>query len=119
MYHTAVMLDHDASEIVRVERLLAVHGLNVRHCNRIEDLEHILNTCLDCLVLLNLDAYDLTNEMLCRMSQACPQIRIIGMSNRPYHPELELALRSHLQAVVARPINTEELGLCLKGAMDP
>ncbi len=118
MSHTAVMLHNDAEDVSRVERLLAGHSLSLRHCNRVEELERILSTCLECLVLLNLDAYDVTNEMLRRMSQACPQARIIGMSERPYHPELELALRSNLLAVVARPINEEELGLCLKGAMD-
>ncbi|WP_156932953.1 hypothetical protein [Desulfonatronum lacustre] len=118
MSRTAVMLHDNAEEVSRVERLLAGHRLRLLRCEQVDELEQLLTTCRECLVLLNLEINGVDNELLRRVSKACDQVQIIGISRRPYHPELEQALRSHLRAVIARPIDDDELTLCLRGAMD-
>ncbi|WP_045221429.1 hypothetical protein [Desulfonatronum thioautotrophicum] len=118
MSHTAVMLHNDAEDVTRVERLLAALRLPLLRCEQVDELELCLETCRQCLVLLNLEAKGVDNALLRRVSKACDQVHIIGISKRPYHPELEQALRSHLLTVVAHPINDEELGLCLRGVLE-
>ncbi len=118
MGHTAVMLHNDAEDVSRVERLLAALHLPLLRCEQVDELEQLLATCRECLVLLNLETNGVDNALLRRVSKACDRVHIIGITRRPYHPELEQALRSHLLTLVACPINDEELGLCLRGVME-
>jgi DNA-binding NarL/FixJ family response regulator len=36
-------------------------------------------------------------------------VRIVGLSSRPFHPELEEALTSHIYACLSKPIDPDEL----------
>jgi len=118
MDQTALVLHDDVAEVRQVERLLTSHRLTLRRCNQVEELERHLTSCRECLVLLNLETDGVDNALLRRMSKVCPDIQIIGISRRPYHPELEQALRTTLRAIVTRPLDEDELNLCLRGVMD-
>ncbi|SDB53306.1 hypothetical protein SAMN05660653_02637 [Desulfonatronum thiosulfatophilum] len=118
MDQTAVVLLDDADELRQVEALLAVHRLRMLHCIQVTDLERMLASSGKCLILLNLETDGVDDSLLRRMGRTHPQAPIIGISKRTYHPELEQALRSNLRAVVARPIDEDELNLCLRGVMD-
>ncbi|WP_031387839.1 hypothetical protein [Desulfonatronum thiodismutans] len=118
MDQTAFVLHDDAEEVRQVERLLTQFRLTTRRCNKVGELERHLASCRECLVLLNLETEGVDNALLGRMGRVCPDIHIIGISRRSYHPELEQALRTNLRAVVTRPLDEDELNLCLRGVMN-
>ncbi len=67
-----------------------------------------------CIVFLDLELDGVNNAMIRGIKKNRPNTIIIGISAKAFHPELEDALRTHLFAVISKPIDSEELICCLQ-----
>ncbi len=60
-------------------------------------------------LILDLDSLPVDNRFIRRLCIGSPEVCVIGLSSRTFHPELEEAMRSHISACLAKPVSTEEL----------
>lgn len=118
MKHEVWVLDADAEQC----RLL---------CNIIED-KHFRPIPLDSLgallkemetaetgiAILSLDTISVDNRKIRELKKAGPNIRLIALSGRQLHPELEEALRVHIFAILKTPVDPEELSFLIMSAVE-
>lgn len=70
------------------------------------------------VVILDFDTLPVNNRLFRTLRTKNPGVCIIGLSRRPYHPELEEAMSRHVYACLAKPVDEEELLFWLKSLGD-
>lgn len=65
-------------------------------------------------LILDLDSLPVDNRFIRNLSKENPELCIIAISSRNFHPELEEAMRAHISACLSKPINEDELLYWLK-----
>lgn len=60
-------------------------------------------------VLLDLDTKSVDNRVIRKLKRENPEICIVGLSERQFHPELKEAISSHIYACLGKPLDQEEL----------
>jgi DNA-binding response OmpR family regulator len=61
------------------------------------------------VVILDLDCLPVTNYFLRDLKRQNPEVHIIGISSRTFHPELQEALSLYISACLAKPVDSDEL----------
>jgi DNA-binding NtrC family response regulator len=61
------------------------------------------------VVLMDLDTLPVDNLLFRNLKKKNPGVCIIGLSSRPFHPELEEAMSTHIHACLAKPVDEDEL----------
>ena len=82
-------------------RISSVHSLDSLERNLEEGDRHV--------VVLDLDTLAVDNRYIRNLRKANPEICIIGLSSRSFHPELKEAMSTHIYACLSKPVDTEEL----------
>lgn len=107
MIKRIVVLDADPAQCQEIRTLLS--SLDVAAMHSLPELQKFL-TESDCrVILIDLDTISIDNRTLVQMKRQHPEIEIIAKSERAFHPELEEALRSHIFACLAKPLDPDEL----------
>ncbi len=60
-------------------------------------------------VILDLDSLPVDNFFFRELHRLRPSVCVIGISTRPFHPELEESMRSHISACLMKPVKVDEL----------
>ncbi len=109
-----MVLDSDAKQCRWLCAILQEHHYQVtrlRSLNRLE--KHIKeNTCQ--VIILDLDSLPVDKSLFRKIKRIQPKMWIIGLSELPFHPELEEAMSSHISACLSKPVDEEELLYWLK-----
>ena len=58
-------------------------------------------------LILDLDSLPVDNRLICKLSKEHPELCLIGISSRNFHPELEEAMRTHISACLSKPVNED------------
>jgi DNA-binding NtrC family response regulator len=61
------------------------------------------------VVILDLDTIPVDNRFFRGLKKENPGVCVIGLSSRPFHPELKEAMSSHIYACLGKPVDEEEL----------
>lgn len=61
------------------------------------------------VVILDLDSLPVDNRLFRNLKRKNPGVHIIGLSSRPFHPELEEAMSRHISSCISKPVDVEEL----------
>jgi DNA-binding NtrC family response regulator len=80
----------------------------------LKDLEPELKKDSKVAVILDLDTVPVNNQFLRGLRKTHPQLHLLGVSARSYHPGLEEVIGSHLLACLVKPLDAEELCFWLK-----
>lgn len=68
----------------------------------------------DCrLLLIDLDTIPADKMVFRKLKKIQPNIDIIVLSSRSFHPELKEALSTHIYACLSKPIDEDELLFCI------
>jgi DNA-binding NtrC family response regulator len=78
-----------------------------------ELLDHLRDSACHA-VILDLDSLPVDNRFIRNLCKENPDVCVIGISGRSFHPELEEAIRTHISACLSKPVNVEELTYWLK-----
>ncbi len=65
-------------------------------------------------IILDLDSLPVDNFFFRELHRLSPSVCVIGISVRPFHPELEESMRSHISACLMKPVKVDELIFWLK-----
>ena len=69
----------------------------------------------DCqIILVDLDTLPVDNFLFRNIKKKNPVVRIIGISSRPFHPELQEAMSKHIYVNLSKPVDGDELIYWLK-----
>ena len=60
-------------------------------------------------VILDLDSLPVDNRAMRELRKQNPEVPIIALSSRTFHPELQEALSLYISACLAKPLNPDEL----------
>ena len=66
------------------------------------------------VVLVDLDNLPVENRLFRELKKTNPALRIIGISSRPFHPELQEAMSTHIYVNLSKPVDSDELIYWLK-----
>ena len=66
------------------------------------------------VVILDLDSFPVNNRIIRDLRRQNPDVHVIGLSSRTFHPELQEAMRTDISACLGKPIDVEELIYWLK-----
>jgi DNA-binding NtrC family response regulator len=64
--------------------------------------------------ILDLDSLPVDNRFIRELCKEGPELCVIAISSRSFHPELEEAMRNHISACLSKPVNMDELFYWLK-----
>ncbi len=78
------------------------------------DLEAYLQSHPDGIVILDMDSLAADNRFFRELKRRAPGIHLLALSSRSYHPGLEEAMGSHIDACLAKPLDPEELRYWLR-----
>ena len=89
--------------------LLEQADIPVAPLHSLEDLpEHLRREQVGVLIV-DLDTLPVDNNFFRNLKKQYPNLHILCLSSRTYHPGLEEAMGSHIYASLAKPLNSEEL----------
>lgn len=113
-----IVLDADQKQVGSLCSLLTGHDYEVAQMNSIKEMENYLGVN-DCrVVILNLDNLDVSNRTFKELKRKKPSVKIIGLSHRLFHPELEESLRDYISACLLKPVDPDELIYWLKSIFE-
>jgi DNA-binding NtrC family response regulator len=114
MQKTIVVVNANPDECREWCELLGHHHYLVAPIESLSRLPmHLSEARTDALVL-DLDSLRVDNRFIGNLARENPALRIIAISSRNFHPELEEAMRAHISACLSKPLNDDELIYWLK-----
>jgi DNA-binding response OmpR family regulator len=102
----------EASQALCTE--LEGHGYRATPVASLSDLEAGIREAEFKVVILDLDSFPVKNRFLRDLRRRNPEVHVIGLSSRTFHPELEEAMRNDISACLGKPIDVDELIYWLK-----
>ncbi len=94
--------------------LLEQANIPVASMNTLKVLADHLKRESIAVLIIDLDTLPVDNSFFRTLKKQYPNLHIFCLSSRPYHPDLEEAMGSHICASLAKPLNFEELFYWLK-----
>jgi DNA-binding NtrC family response regulator len=108
------VVDADEPNCRAICALLEQAGVPVEPLFSLEDLPGHLQREQVAVVIVDLDTMPADNTFFRSLKKQYPNLHILCLSSRTYHPGLEEAMGSHICASLAKPLNSEELFYWLK-----
>jgi DNA-binding NtrC family response regulator len=110
----SIILLDPGTELPEMAATLEATGFRVSMCRSTSDLERLIRRKSGGVVILDLDNPLFNNRTLGGMKRKHPALQMIGVSSRPFHPELKEAMSSYLYACISKPVDVEELTYLVK-----
>lgn len=108
------VVDADKLNCRAICTLLEQADIPVAPLYSLEDLPEYLRREQVAVLIVDLDTLPVDNAFFRSLKKQYPQLHILCLSTRTYHPGLEEAMGSHICASLAKPLNSEELFYWLK-----
>ena len=114
MQEPVVVVDSDENQSLELCRLLEAEHYKTTALYSIANLEGAVckNDCQ--VVIVDLDNLPVENRLFRELKKSNPALRIIGISSRPFHPELQEAMSKHIYVNLSKPVDSDELIYWLK-----
>lgn len=120
MQHSIMVVSSSMDERLQLCKILEDNRYRAVPFQSLLDLVKAMGERACHAVILDLDSLPVDNRFIRELCKGNPEVCLIGISSRTFHPELEEAMRSHISACLAKPVNSEELiywlrSVCGKG----
>jgi DNA-binding NtrC family response regulator len=81
-------------------------------------LERYLQSVRCTMVIIDLDTLPVDKRFFRDLKRSYPALFIMGLSERPFHPELEEAISRDIYACLTKPVDPDEFAYLLKGVFE-
>ncbi len=108
------VIDADVQCSQEICALLEQANFPVAPVYSLEDLPEHLKREQVAVLIVDLDNVPVNNNFFRGLKKQYPNLHILCLSSRRYHPGLEEAMGTHICASLAKPLNSEELFYWLK-----
>lgn len=114
MHQTIAVVDASPEEGRALCTVLESHHYSAMPLDSLDELARAVqeNTCH--AVILDLDSLPVDNRFVRKICKEKPELCVIGVSSRTFHPELEESMRTHISACLSKPVDEDELLYWLK-----
>ena len=106
--------DADVQHCLELCALLEQANIPVAPVYSLEGVPEHLKREQVAVLIVDLDNLPVNNNFFRSLKRQYPNLHILCLSSRTYHPGLEEAMVSHIYASLAKPLNSEELLYWLK-----
>ena len=109
-----IVVDADEKETDALRAVLEGDNYPAIALTALGDLEGKIQETASSVVILDLDTLPVDNRFIRDLKRQKDNVYIIGLSSRPFHPELQEAVSTHIYACLGKPVDTDELLYWLK-----
>jgi DNA-binding NtrC family response regulator len=111
-----VVLDADIKQCSKLCAILEERYYQITPMYSLPDLESSLREPGKgySVVIIDLDTLPVDMNLFRRLKRIKPTLNIIGLSSRPFHPELEEAMTRYIYACLSKPVDEDELDFWIK-----
>jgi len=109
-----VVVDADKAQCQKLCTLLERSNYRTVPSHSLTNLERPVEEGPLQVVILDLDTLPVDNRFIVDLRRENPGVRIMGLSNRRFHPELQEAISKHFYACLYKPVDTDELFFWLR-----
>ena len=102
-----VVVDADTKQCQALCQILENHQYKATALTTASDLENYLQSCR--IALINLDNLPVDKRFFRNLKSNNPELYILGVSDRSFHPELEEVISRHIFACLKKPVDPDEL----------
>lgn len=99
----------------RLGEILAQAQYRIKAFTNLDQLQTYLQTGPCRVVIIDLDDLPVDRQFFRNLKRLQPDLSILALSSRSFHPELEEAMSRHIFACLNKPVDPEELIFLLKG----
>ena len=114
MEESVVIYDADKKQCLELCELLKKQNYQAAPVHSLNHLEKYIDESDFQILVLDLDTVQVDKKLFRNLKKLKPSLTILGLSNRPFHPELEEAMSRHIYACLNKPIDEDELVFFLK-----
>ena len=108
------VVDTDEQHCRELCTLLEQSSIPVAPLYSLENLHEYLRKEQVRVLIVDLDTLPVDNNFFRNLKKHNPDLAILCLSSRTYHPGLQEAMGSHIYASLGKPLNSEELLYWLK-----
>jgi DNA-binding NtrC family response regulator len=109
-----VILDANKKNCRELCAMLDEQNYNIVPKHSLNDLSKFIDDISCQLLILDLDSISVDKNLFRKLKKNNPKLYIVGLSSRPFHPELEEAMSHHIYACLSKPVDEEELVYWIK-----
>jgi DNA-binding NtrC family response regulator len=109
MQRTVIVVDENKSELEKLCSVLHQENYQTVSLNSLAELEKRIQETPFSVVILDLDNLPVNNQFIRGLKRQKDNVCIMGISSRPFHPELQEAVSTHIYACLGKPVDTDEL----------
>jgi len=117
MERQIILIGADKKEIQKLRRLLEGQKFQVTAEKPDMNISHLSQRIQNSACrafLIDLDSMPLEASFFRDIKRKNPSINIMGVSDRPFHPELEEAISSYMYACLKKPVDEDEFLYLIK-----
>ncbi len=118
MHEPILVVDPDEEKCHELCKLLQRHQLQSTALHSLVDLEDRVLPGDRPVVILDLDTLPVDNRFFRNMTKRNPEVKILGVSSRSFHPELQEAMSRHIISCLSKPVEEEELLFWVKSLLE-
>ncbi len=112
-----VVLDADKKQSRELCAMLEERNYRVIPLYSLPDLEKSIKATGSQVVIIDLDTLPVDKRLFRKLKRIEPDLNIMVLSSRPFHPELEEAMSRHIYACLSKPVDEEELNYWIKSLL--
>ena len=109
-----VVIDADDKQCIEVCTMLEDLNCLATPICRLRDLHRHLESDACRLILVDLETLTTDQKLFRGLKKIKPSVSIMGLSRRPFHPELKDFISHHIYACLSKPVDQEELSFWIK-----
>ena len=109
-----IVVDADETESEALRAVLERDNYPAIALTTLGDLQERIQETACGVIIMDLDTLPVDNQFIRHLKRQKDNVYIIGISSRPFHPELEEAVSTHIYACLGKPVDRDELIYWLK-----
>ena len=110
-----VILDGNKKDCMNICSILDEQNYAATPVYSLKNLLPAINEEICEMLILDMDSIEVDKNLFRKLKKENPSLRIVGLSNKVFHPELEDAItKNHIYACISKPVDEEELVFWVK-----
>lgn len=113
-----IFVTEDQNQADQMCQILQDHHFAPRHLQSFQIIGGPSKTKTTTAILIDLDSIAISNIDIRNLKRAHPDIPLLAISRKPFHPDLQESMQLHIFACVSKPIDPDELIFLLNIALE-
>ena len=114
MKQPIIVVDADKKQAAALCAMLEEQDYRAVRSESLMNLDRPIIANSSRVVIVDLDTIPVDNRGLRHLKTAHPSLRVLAVSARRFHPELQEAMSSHIYACIRKPIDPDEVAYLLR-----